>query len=182
MSETRFSFISKVVVIGDSAVGKTSLIKKYTMNSFNEDYIKTIGAQFSTYNKTTGPNDNIDFKLLFWDLAGQSEYNFMRPTFYSGAQGAILVFDLTRPETLESVIDWYKELRDNCGDIPAILFGNKSDLAENKVDSYESKVAEYLKKDNILEYHITSAKTGKHVHDGFNSIIETLLTRYLKSL
>jgi small GTP-binding protein len=175
MGTPELNFISKVVVIGDAAVGKTSLIQKYTMNTFNEDYITTIGAQFSTYNKNVGPEEKINFKLLFWDLAGQSEYNFMRPTFYNGAEGAVLVYDLTRPETLDNVLVWYDELKENCGDIPSILFGNKSDLVNNAESLFKSKVDELLRKDDILEYYITSAKTGKHVHDGFNSIIQILL-------
>ena len=85
-------FVFKITVIGDGAVGKTSLIKKYTQGSFQKDYIKTLGAQFSKYDEEIG-RDNC--KLFFWDIAGQREFDFMRPTFYKGSKAAIIVFSHT---------------------------------------------------------------------------------------
>ncbi|MCK4381029.1 MAG: GTP-binding protein, partial [Candidatus Lokiarchaeota archaeon] len=82
-------FVFKITVIGNGAVGKTSLIKKYTQGSFQKDYIKTLGAQFSKYDEEI-EGDNC--KLFFWDIAGQDEFNFMRPTFYKGSKAAIIVF------------------------------------------------------------------------------------------
>ncbi len=133
-------YIHKIVVIGDASVGKTSLIKKYTAGSFNTEYIKTIGAQFSRYVKIFGENNDIRVRLLFWDVAGQQEWDFMRPKFYHGARGAIIVFDLTREDTMKNVMTWYNELRRHVGVIPTILFGNKRDLIPDPSAFDDSKV------------------------------------------
>ncbi|MHA1301706.1 MAG: Rab family GTPase [Candidatus Helarchaeota archaeon] len=175
----KHDFIHKIVAIGDGAVGKTSLIKRYTMGSFNKEYIKTLGAQFSRYEKIMGENNEIRSRLFFWDVAGQKEFSFMRPTFFNGAKGAILVFDLSRPETLDSIHDWYKELKKYCGEIPSVLFGNKLDLV-NDTTEIDKKAEEIVKKYNFIAYYHTSAKTGKHVTDAFNKIIEILVDKALK--
>ena len=79
-SEYTNDFIFKIAVIGEGAVGKTSLIKRFTQGSFVKDYIKTLGAQFSRYERVIGDNNDIRVRLFFWDIAGQSEFNFMRQT------------------------------------------------------------------------------------------------------
>ncbi|MHA1821334.1 MAG: Rab family GTPase [Promethearchaeota archaeon] len=179
--EYRHDFIFKIVVIGDGAVGKTSLIKRYTHGSFNEEYIKTLGAQFSRYELICGENNDIRARLFFWDIAGQSnEFSFMRATFYNGARAVIIVFDLTRPETLDSVMEWYEDVSRYCGHLPTVLFGNKSDLVGETVPYDEEKREAIMKKYNILKFYRTSAKTGEHVHEAFNSIIDTLVKNTLE--
>lgn len=174
-------FIFKLVVIGDGAVGKTSLIKRYTSGSFNQEYIKTLGAQFSRYERIIGENKKTRARLFFWDIAGQQEFSFMRPTFYNGARGAIVVFDLSREETLDNVMIWYEDVRKFCGDLPTVLFGNKSDLIQDP-DAYDKeKVDQIMKRYNIMDFYVTSAKTGIHVTDAFNSIIEILVDESSKS-
>jgi len=165
-------YIHKIVVIGDATVGKTSLIKKYTAGSFNQEYIKTIGAQFSRYQKVLGENQEIRVRLLFWDIAGQDDFDFMRPKFYHGARGAIIVFDLTRDETLQNVMNWYNDLRRHVGVIPTILFGNKNDLIQTFEDS---KIETTIQMDKFYKFYKTSAKTGEHVHEAFDTIIQHLV-------
>ncbi|MBD3351554.1 MAG: GTP-binding protein [Candidatus Lokiarchaeota archaeon] len=175
-SKYKNDFVSKIVVIGDAAVGKTSLISKYTQGTFNQNYIKTIGAQFSRYDKEVQFEEGlIIYRLLFWDIAGQDDFRFMRPTFYNGANGCIVVYDLTREETLEDVIVWYTELTEFCGDIPAVLFGNKVDLLKDPKDYDDSRVNEIIKNSGISDFYMTSAKTGAHLIEAFNSIIDILL-------
>ena len=94
-SQYKNTFVFKIAVIGDSAVGKTSLIKKFTQGSFVKDYIKTLGAQFNQYERVFGENHEFRAQLFFWDIAGQSEFIFMRPTFYNGAKATIIVYDLS---------------------------------------------------------------------------------------
>ncbi|MFW9878277.1 MAG: GTP-binding protein, partial [Candidatus Thorarchaeota archaeon] len=88
-------FRFKIVVVGDGAVGKTSLIKKFTKGTFEKDYIKTIGAQFSKYNKKF--NGDI-VRLLFWDIAGQDDFNFLHHLFYKESKAAIIVYSLEENE------------------------------------------------------------------------------------
>ncbi|MFW9881769.1 MAG: Rab family GTPase [Candidatus Thorarchaeota archaeon] len=155
----------KVIVIGDGGVGKTSLIQRYTQGSSNNEYVKTLGARFRTHNK----------RIVFWDLAGQKEFSLMRPTFYNDAKGAIIVFDLSRPETLDSVIDWYEDLKKYCGTLPTILFGNKLDLIANPEKYNKEKVKEIKDKEGFLNFYLTSAKTGEQVKDAFSSIIKIIV-------
>ncbi|MHA1273706.1 MAG: Rab family GTPase [Promethearchaeota archaeon] len=178
MSEDMKGFVFKITVIGDGAVGKTSLIKKYTQGSFQKDYIKTLGAQFSKYDEEI-EGDTV--KLFFWDIAGQQEFDFMRPTFYKGSKAAIIVFSLEDnehgKESFEHIVDWHEDIKKYCGDLPIVLFGNKVDLVdESKLD--DSKVLELVKERNFLGYYKTSAKTGSGVYEAFQAIIKELYNRY----
>jgi len=169
--EEEKAFVFKIVVIGDGAVGKTSLIKQYTEGNFVTDYIKTIGAQFSKYLESF---DEDMVKLFFWDIAGQSEFSFMRPTFYKGAKAGIMVFSLTDDQSFENLKSWYEDIQKHCGNLPVVLFGNKSDLIDVEKSDDEKKV-DGLKDDiNFLKYYRTSAKTGENVYDAFRSIIKYL--------
>lgn len=170
LSEEEKAFVFKIVVVGNGGVGKTSLIKQYTEGNFQNDYIKTIGAQFSKYIETF-KNDAV--KLFFWDIAGQPEFKFMRPTFYQGAKAGILVFSLTDNDSFNDLIEWYENIKSHCGDIPVVMFGNKDDLKEAK--DFDDKKIDALKKDiNFIKYSRTSAKTGENVYDAFRSIIKHL--------
>ncbi len=150
-SEYTNDFIFKIAVIGEGAVGKTSLIKRFTQGSFVKDYIKTLGAQFSRYERVIGDNNDIRVRLFFWDIAGQSEFNFMPPTFYNGAKATIIVYDLSRPETLESIETWYKDITQYVGNIPTIIFGNKSDLI-NEEDYDETAIQDLIGKYSLLRF------------------------------
>lgn len=171
-------FRFKVTVIGDGRVGKTSLIKKFTQGSFKKDYVKTIGAQFSVYDEEV---DGDKIRLLFWDIAGQDTFHFLRPNFFKNSRAAIIVYSLEDnnfgKESFDHILNWYEDISKFCGDIPIIVFGNKVDLVDgNKLDT--SKIQDLIKKNNFLGYYITSAKTGKGVIDAFNVIIETLYSKF----
>jgi small GTP-binding protein len=168
----------KITVIGDGRVGKTSLISKYTLGAFDTDYVETIGAQFSKYEKEIG-GDNI--KLLFWDIAGQDSFDFLRPSFYRDSDAAIIVFSLEKNElgerSFKNITNWYREVNQFCSNIPLVLFANKVDLInEDQID--RSKIQKSVKRSNFLGYYITSAKTGQGVHKAFDAIIENLYARF----
>jgi small GTP-binding protein len=168
----------KITVIGDGRVGKTSLISKYTLGAFDTDYVETIGAQFSKYDKEID-GDNI--RLLFWDIAGQDSFDFLRPSFYRDSDAAIIVFSLEENQlgsrSFKNITNWHREVNQFCGDIPIIVFANKVDLIrQDEID--HSKIQKIVKENKFLGYYITSAKTGHGVHKAFNTIIEKL---YIKS-
>ena len=179
MSSEENAFVFKITVIGDGAVGKTSLIKKYTQGSFQKDYIKTLGAQFSKYDEEIDGNN---VKLFFWDIAGQAEFMFMRPTFYKGSKAAIVVFSLApgEDESYEHIIQWHDDIKDFCGDLPIVIFGNKEDLVDKK-NLDDKKVADLVKERNFLGYYKTSAKTGSGVYEAFQAIIRELYSKYKDS-
>ena len=176
MSDTESAFVFKITVIGDGAVGKTSLIKKYTQGSFQKDYIKTLGAQFSKYDEELEGNN---VKLFFWDIAGQAEFMFMRPTFYKGSKAAIIVFSHGPEEdvSFDHITDWHDDIIKYCGDLPVVLFGNKIDLVK-KSNLDDKKVDDLMKKRNYLGYYKTSAKTGSGVYEAFQAIIKELYNKY----
>ncbi len=176
MSGKESAFVFKIIVIGDGAVGKTSLIKKYTQGSFQKDYIKTLGAQFSKYDEEI-EGDNV--KLFFWDIAGQAEFMFMRPTFYKGSKAVIIVFSYGEgeEESYEHVTDWHDDIKKFCGDLPVILFGNKIDLINEK-DLDDKRVQDLVKERKFLGYYKTSAKTGAGVYKAFQVIIKELYYKY----
>jgi len=167
-------FVFKITVIGDGAVGKTSLIKKYTKGGFEKDYIKTIGAQFSKYDEEIEENN---CKLLFWDIAGQREYDFMRPTFYKGSKAAIIVFSHTDKDSFDHIDNWHDEIKEHVGNLPVVLFGNKTDLVDEK-DLNDESIQEIVKDHDFLGYFKTSAKTGQGVFEAFQAIINNLYHKY----
>ena len=175
----RKDFVFKITVIGDGGVGKTSLIKKYTQGSFQKQYIKTLGAQFSKYDeKVNGDN----CKLFFWDIAGQAEFSFMRPTFYKGSKAAIIVFSHAPAEekSFDHIVDWHEDIKKYCGEIPVIIFANKVDLI-NEVNIDDSEIQKIVKEHNFIGVYRTSAKNGKGVTEAFQKIIRVLHNNY-KSL
>lgn len=171
-------FRFKIVVVGDGAVGKTSLIKKFTKGTFEMDYIKTIGAQFSKYNKEI--NEDM-IRLIFWDIAGQEDFNFLHHLFYKETKAVIIVVSLEENDlgnnSFTHIENWNDELKKYCDDIPVVLFANKVDLIE-KINIDISRIEELVKNYNFLNYYTTSAMTGEGVIEAFNAIIEKLYLKY----
>ena len=161
-------------MVGDGGVGKTSLIKKYTHGTFETDYIKTIGAQFSRYDKQI---DKDIINLIFWDIAGQDDFNFLHPLFFQESKACIIVVSLEQNElgkdSFNHVKNWFEESHKYCGEIPVILFANKVDLVEND-EINDNKIREIVKEYNFLGYYLTSAKTGEGVNEAFDKLIQGL--------
>lgn len=178
MTDNKDKFIFKIVVIGDAAVGKTSLITKFTQNTFQEDYIQTIGAQLSSYEDEAN-GDKIE--LFFWDIAGQDTFHFLRPAFYQGSRAAIIVYSLEDSNhgkrSFEHVDEWHEDIKMHCGDLPTILLGNKVDLVDKK-KLKEKKVLKLVNKRGFLGYYKTSAKTGEGVIEAFQVLIKELYNKY----
>ncbi|MFX1296958.1 MAG: Rab family GTPase [Promethearchaeota archaeon] len=171
------SFKLKMLLLGDAAVGKTSLIKQYIKGSFAKDYKMTIGTDIFT--KDVKSNDNT-ITLSIWDIAGQERFKFFRQSFYRGSSGAMVVFDLTRYPTFNpNVVNWLKELWSFTGRIPITLLGNKVDLADLRnvrkmdVQQFADKIP--------CKYIETSAKTGKHVEEAFEDLANAMLNKMLES-
>jgi len=164
---------SKICLLGDGAVGKTSLIRRFVENMFNEDYLLTIGTRTSKkkiiIKKPEFQND-FHINLIIWDIMGQLSFRkLFVPKYIKGARGAILVCDLTNRETLERLDDWMDLKFVEWGEIPLIFIANKCDLK----DQFEFKITdiEGIASDFDAPFFITSAKTGENVENAFNTLV-----------
>jgi len=178
MEEKTIQYTFKITVVGEGGVGKTSLIQKFTNKSFNENYLKTLGASFSVYENFINKDA---IKLIIWDIAGQNDFNFLRPSFFKNSRASIIVCSLEDndfgKESIERIADWHKDILQYCGDVPVIFFANKSDLVDpNKID--HAKLQTIVDRENFIGYYVTSAKTGHGVLTSFNTIIGHLYNKY----
>jgi small GTP-binding protein len=178
MSELTKQFRFKITVIGDGGVGKTSLIQKFTNDTFSKEYIKTMGAQLAAFDKDI-EGDKV--KLLFWDIAGQDDFNFLRPAFFKNSKAAIIVYSLEDnklgEESFKHILNWAKDIYEFCGDIPVVIFGNKMDLIDKK-NLDKTAIQELTNESDFLGYYFTSAKTGSGVIHAFNAIIDDLYDKF----
>jgi len=168
MNNKIFQF--KLVLLGESAVGKSSLVLRFVKGQFLEFQESTIGAAFLT--QTVCLNDTT-VKFEIWDTAGQERYHSLAPMYYRGAQAAIVVYDITNPESFERAKTWVKELqRQGNPNIVIALAGNKVDLATNRKVTTED--AQNYSDENGILYMETSAKTAANVNELFVAIAKKL--------
>ena len=169
-------WIFKVVVLGDAAVGKTSLVDKYIQNKFTNDYRPTLGVNIITKDIKFDKNDSV--RLILWDIAGQSKYDQSRRMFFQGIQAALFVYDVTRPATFKSLKNkWTSDLKDfGHKNGTSILIGNKADLVEQK--KIETMQGESFSEEiNSCTFIETSAKSGDNVEEAFRKLVLRLLNR-----
>jgi small GTP-binding protein len=167
--------LKKVVLLGDGGVGKTSLVARYVVNKFDDKYIATIGTKVSRKDiQIVKPNLIINLRMMIWDILGQKEYSKIRSASLSGAQGLILVGDLSRPETIRSLESfWMKEVNAIVGRIPTIIVGNKVDLTAS--NSMAGTILESMGQRLGVPMLLTSAKTGDNVESIFSTLGELLI-------
>lgn len=175
---SKVTIVKKICLLGDAAVGKTSLIKKYVHDIFDDAYVATIGTKVTRKEMLIrNPEDDVEYhlKLTIWDILGQHTFTSVKATAYRGASGALLVCDVTRPETLMHTKNWVKTLTKEQGQLPIILLANKCDRKEDyKVTEKDiNTLAEILN----VDYWYTSAKTGQNVALAFRHLGEMLIER-----
>ena len=162
----------KILTIGESGVGKTSILRRYVQNKFEKHHLATIGIDYQT--KTLKIKDK-EIKLKIWDTAGQERYRNIANQVYKGADGVILVFDVTDEFSFTKISDWMEQINNNekKNEIAIILIGNKCDLTEERMVSEEKgrEKAESLS----IQYYETSAASGKGINEAFLGLAEIIL-------
>jgi small GTP-binding protein len=167
--------VIRVTMLGDSAVGKTSLISQFLTQKFDENYLTTIGKD--KLEKKVVMEDGNEIKLIIWDTAGQERFHSIATSTIKGSQGIVLTFDLTKKSTFNSLEAWLNDIQENSNEVPVVIFGNKCDLFEKY--EIENEDAKKFAKDHNLQYFETSAKQNVNVQEGFNSIAKLAYEKYL---
>ena len=172
----------KICIVGDSEVGKTTILNQYLKRRFIPDAQRTIGSNFFVkYVKI--PEVKSIATLQFWDLAGQPRFKWVRYAFYKGAKGIVYAFDLTRKDTLDHILTWKKEVESKIGIVPNILVGNKLDLITSENRTINLDEVNHVKQQvSASEYIETSAKIGTRVEDVFSKLTLEICKSDAKSL
>ena len=163
--------VYKVLLLGDSTVGKTCFLMRYTDNTFQEIHMSTIGLDYRL--KTMTLNSGKQVKVQIWDTAGQDRFRAITKNYYKGAHGIILIYDVTNQITFDNVTNWITQIKEEASDkVTIFLVGNKIDDEKNrKVNTEEG---EKLAQDFKLKFYETSAKIGTNVEATFKSLVQII--------
>ena len=167
----------KIVLVGDTGVGKTNLLTRFSKDEFSLETKTTIGVEFATKKITTESGHVI--KAQIWDTAGQDRYRAIASTYYKGAVGALLVYDITKQKSFEGVDKWLSELRDHGAEnMCTMLVGNKSDLAKDRQVQFEDAQV-YAEKEQMALLE-TSALDSSNVSHAFECIIKEIYKQQIQ--
>ena len=170
MSDTFYDYTLKFIVIGESSVGKSNILLQFTDQRFEQTHDVTIGVEFGT--KIVSYEDTI-YNIQIWDTAGQETYKAITKSYYRGAIGCLLVYDITNRETFDEVSKWLTDIKEsNPYNTNIILIGNKLDLEDYRQVSYEE--GKKFADDNKIEFIETSAKTGANVGSSFINMVKNI--------
>ncbi|XP_046338159.1 ras-related protein Rab-3 isoform X3 [Haliotis rufescens] len=177
-ADQNFDYMFKLLIIGNSSVGKTSFLFRYADDSFTSAFVSTVGIDFKV--KTVFRQDK-RVKLQIWDTAGQERYRTITTAYYRGAMGFILMYDVTNEESFNAVQDWCTQIKTHAwSNACVLLVGNKCDLEESRV--VDSKEGEDLSKDLGLEFFETSAKENINVKAVFERLVDIICDKMSESL
>ena len=171
LEEESYDVLIKLMLLGDSTVGKTSILKRYSKNQFNPNYISSIGVDFETKYIKVGKKT---INLQIWDTAGQERFKVIAKNYYNKSDGFIIVYDITNKKSFDSVSNWVDQIKESAtNDNKNIILGNKCDLEnERKVSKIEG---DNLAKTHKGKFFEVSAQNGKNIDKSFLSIIQNIL-------
>ncbi|MBD3351868.1 MAG: GTP-binding protein [Candidatus Lokiarchaeota archaeon] len=170
MASSDYTF--KLIIVGDASTGKTSLTHRYLSGIFVDSPRLTIGVDF--FSKKIKTKNGKRIKLQIWDFGGEERYRFLLPTYSKGANGALILYDITSKPTIYHIPDYVKIIRENAGDIPIMLIGSKVDLEDyRQVKSKEGIQA--AKKNVLASFSELSSKTNLNVEESFRTIVDLIL-------
>ena len=164
----------QILLIGDSSVGKTSLIQRYANGIFKEEYLATVGLDYYTKQEMI---NNINVLVKLWDTAGQERFKALTPNYFRNAEGVVLAYDVTNSESFDNLKFWINSIKSNLGEknifIPIIIIGNKIDM-EGMRDITKEDASKFAKENNY-KYFETSAKTGEGVDEAIRELVKQIL-------
>lgn len=165
----------KIILLGDGEVGKTSLIRRFVLDKYDDKYILTVGTKITAKNIQIGKNSRLfELHLQIWDILGQKGYTKLHNSSFKGTDGVFLVADITKKETLLSLGKyWIPKVQNLVGDVPLIVLANKSDLM--KQAEFSEKILKSFAQIYNAKYYFTSAKIGENVHQAFYSMGKNLI-------
>ncbi len=163
----------QLLIIGDSTVGKTSILNKFANGTFNQNYLATVGLDNITKDETI---DGKNIRIKIWDTAGQERYKALTKGFFNNAEGIMIVFDVTNSETYDNLKNWIQSIHNFMGnkmeEIPIIIIGNKIDCEEREVKTED---AESFCKGQNYPYFETSAKTGENIDKTIRFLVKKII-------
>ncbi|CAD8207182.1 unnamed protein product [Paramecium octaurelia] len=172
-SNSDYHFLFKVLLIGNSGVGKSCMLMRYSENQFTNNFYNTIGVDFKTKTVAIGEHN---VKLQIWDTAGQDRFRTITCSYYRGAQGIIIVYDITDRESFENVKTWIAEIDKYASEsVNRMLVGNKADITERREVSYEEGLE--LSRQFQIPFYETSAKSSTNIEAAFTHITKNILNR-----
>ena len=175
-AEEEYDMIFKVVLVGDSGVGKTNILLRYLKNEFDTHTKATVGVEFGTKKAHI---ENSSIKAQIWDTAGQERYRSITSAYYKGAHGALIVYDITRKDSFDSVEKWLSDLKNNGEEKMVIMaIGNKCDMVNERVISTEDGEAKAQR--NNIAFLETSALNATNVAKAFDELIQKLYVAFKK--
>ena len=167
----------KILLLGDSSVGKTCFLMRYADNTFQEIHMSTIGLDYKL--KNVQLDDGKMVKIQIWDTAGQDRFRSITKNYYKGAHGIILLYDVTSLKTFENVKNWVSQIKEEVSDkVTIILVGNKIDNVQNRKVTTEE--GEKMAKECGIEFFETSAKSGENIDNTFNHLVKKTVEIYSK--
>ena len=167
----------KILLLGDSSVGKTCFLMRYTDNTFQEIHMSTIGLDYKL--KNVQLDDGKLVKIQIWDTAGQDRFRSITKNYYKGAHGIILIYDITNKKSFENVRTWINQIKEEVSEkVSIILVGNKIDDEEHRVVATED--GEKIAKELGLMFFECSAKSGVNIDSTFNELVKKTVENYSK--
>jgi len=181
MEDNQVDLTIKIIIVGESGTGKTSIVKRYVHNYFSSSFKATLGVDFAIkkFNR-----DVFDVSLQIWDVGGQERFGSMTKVYYREAQGAIIVYDVTRKETFDAVEHWKADMDSKVlgpteEPIPVVLLANKCDLPKTfQFENTETELDSYIKKNRFLAWFTTSAKDDINLQKAFECLLDDIFNQH----
>merc|ERR1739838_1076019 len=173
MAKKTYDLLFKLLLIGDSGVGKTCILFRFSDDAFNTTFISTIGIDFKI---KTVEVDGKKIKLQIWDTAGQERFHTITTSYYRGAMGIMLVYDITQPKTFDNIATWLRNIDEHANeDVEKMILGNKCDMEDKRMVSKER--GESIAREHNIRFLETSAKANVNIERSFLDLAEAILDK-----